>query len=267
MKKIPIIINVAGGIVDSVNSPVDLNVLVLDYDKHGSPELSASRREVDPTTWNDTTIYHRDALTIHGDQDPAEFSDVLTPHPRPTLEKVELKAYYDDHPHHEDYLGEFKNDADSEDLKRGSAFRWKPGDSRTLEYFIPAISVDEHKEGLRRLGYAKGVAETLARSYCRQAFTRAEGLDAGDWCYIGIMAKATVKTPVDHNPGCFRLETFTSGGLWGIESDSGSDHIGEIHQEELDDLKSHLEDFGVDLSNWDDLKPDTGEVDDIEPLR
>jgi hypothetical protein len=47
-----------------------------------------------------------------------------------------------------------------------------------------------------------------------------------------------------------RSQTFSSGGLWGIETDSASSHLDETAREELADLKSHLEAFGVDLATW-----------------
>ena len=41
---------------------------------------------------------------------------------------------------------------------------------------------------------------------------------------------------------------FTSGGLWGIESDSGDEYIKEVEEQEFYDLKDHLAAFGIDVS-------------------
>ena len=50
-----------------------------------------------------------------------------------------------------------------------------------------------------------------------------------------------------------RLEWLSSAGLWGVESDSSSEYFESIAKDELVDLKYHLEEFGIDLSNFDDL--------------
>ena len=47
-----------------------------------------------------------------------------------------------------------------------------------------------------------------------------------------------------------RREEFPSGGLWGIESDSNDEYRHEIEMEQLGDLKKHLEQFGVDTSDF-----------------
>ncbi len=92
--------------------------------------------------------------------------------------------------------------------------------------------------------------------YGLQDWKRAEGLNKGDWHYIGIVAEAVVSYPI--NGGSRRLETLSSGGLWGIESDAG-DYLDTVKQEELDDLKRHLKEFGVDVSGFDEIEV---EVDD-----
>jgi len=135
---------------------------------------------------------------------------------------------------------------DGDDLKRGSVFEHDKGNNRTLDFFVPMMSVEEHREGLVKIGYSKGVAEELARSYCKADYERMLALDRGEWCYLGIMAKAVVSIPCNGNSR--RLETLTSGGLWGIESDSG-EYLDEVAQEQLEDLKSHLRAFGVYIRN------------------
>ena len=73
----------------------------------------------------------------------------------------------------------------------------------------------------------------------------------GDWWMLGIMARAEVSYAIGQ--GNSRLESLTSGGLWGIESDSGAEYIETVAREELADLKAHLGHFSVDLSNFDEL--------------
>ena len=98
-------------------------------------------------------------------------------------------------------------------------------------------------------GEQPGTAEY--RKYGMQDYERMEALNRGDWCFIGIQAEATVSR--DIGQGHRRLQGFTSGGLWGIESDSGDDHLESVAHEELVDLKEHLEAFEVDTSDFDDF--------------
>ncbi len=68
------------------------------------------------------------------------------------------------------------------------------------------------------------------------------------WHTIGIHAEATVSYSVDNR---FRRgDALSSSGLWGIESDSSEDDFKEIEHEQLDDLKEHLQHFGIDVSNF-----------------
>lgn len=94
-----------------------------------------------------------------------------------------------------------------------------------------------------------GLPETDIRKYCRQDFDRAESLNNGNWCYIGIRAEAEyVLTSYGRwlpeknmfSGGCGPIQELTSGGLYGIESDSGKQHIAETISEELASLKTEL---------------------------
>jgi hypothetical protein len=59
----------------------------------------------------------------------------------------------------------------------------------------------------------------------------------GDFGFIGIRAEAEI---VAHGV----CQTITSGGLWGIESDSDRSYLSEIEQEELQELKAILQSLG-----------------------
>jgi hypothetical protein len=80
----------------------------------------------------------------------------------------------------------------------------------------------------------KGLPEADIRKYCRQDFDRMESFNRGDWCYIGIRAEAEIQTGSDV------VQDIISGGLWGVESDSGREHIEETIREELANLKTEL---------------------------
>lgn len=108
--------------------------------------------------------------------------------------------------------------------------------------------------------YAGGEKEGTEdyQKYGKQDYDRMEGLNRGDWCFIGIYAVAEVSYQTGSS-GERRIETLQSGGLWGIESDSG-DYLEEVDKEELTSLREHLEQFNVDLSNWDELTEDVEQL-------
>ena len=76
------------------------------------------------------------------------------------------------------------------------------------------------------------------RKYVRQDYDRMESLNRGDWCFIGIRVEAEVQTSSDV------VQRITSGGLWGIESNSGKDYLDSVAREELAQLKDELVGLG-----------------------
>jgi hypothetical protein len=76
------------------------------------------------------------------------------------------------------------------------------------------------------------------QKYGLQDYKRMEGLNNGDWNFIGIIAKAEIITPANI------IQTIHSGGLWGIESDSGT-FLDEVEKEALESLRTELESMGI----------------------
>jgi hypothetical protein len=104
-------------------------------------------------------------------------------------------------------------------------------DTREYRYFNPNYQNYE------------GLPEEDIRKYCRQDFDRMESLNSGQWCYIGICAEAEVILNVQADgPGKWHGVThkITSGGLWGIESDSDRAYITETEKDELANLRDEL---------------------------
>jgi hypothetical protein len=134
-----------------------------------------------------------------------------------------------------DWIGTYSNEPGPADrtVDREACGDW--GGSHDYAYFIAANSGDE-----------TGNSDSV-----KQDYQRMEAYNNQQWYMLGIRAAAKVQCP--DGSGSYRLEYFSSGGLWGIESDSDKDYIQEIKNEQLDDLYAHLEHFGVDLSNWDAL--------------
>jgi len=66
---------------------------------------------------------------------------------------------------------------------------------------------------------------------------RRQQYDNGDFGFIGVRAEAEIVV-------AGVCQTITSGGLWGIESDSTPDYLSEIEQEEIQQLQEILQEFG-----------------------
>jgi len=87
------------------------------------------------------------------------------------------------------------------------------------------------------------------RKYVRQDYERMESLNNGNWCFIGIRADAEIGIPnqyvnCDGKSDSLTIQRITSGGLWGIESDSERTYIEEEEQNQLDDLRIQLAALG-----------------------
>jgi hypothetical protein len=108
---------------------------------------------------------------------------------------------------------------------------------------IKAIDLNQYTIGRHSFEYFKPYAvgekpgSPEYKKYAMQDFERLEGLSRGSWCFIGIIAKAQISVNGT-------LQTIASGGLWGIESDSGKDFIEETEKEELSDLSKNLSALG-----------------------
>ena len=66
------------------------------------------------------------------------------------------------------------------------------------------------------------------------------------WWYQGCVATAYVSYSI--GLGSRRCERLTSGGLWGIESDSDKSYKASVEGEQLRDLAEHLQAFGIRAS-------------------
>jgi hypothetical protein len=111
-------------------------------------------------------------------------------------------------------------------------------DRREYRYFNPSQNyVDEWGELID-----ENTAEEV-RKYVAQDYARMEGLQAGEWGFIGIRAKAEIAMPNGGHTSAgptATLQTITSGGLWGIESDSEEDYLKVVEGQELADLRTQL---------------------------
>jgi hypothetical protein len=70
---------------------------------------------------------------------------------------------------------------------------------------------------------------------------RRDQYERGDFVFVGVRAEAEVEI------GGI-IQRLTSGGLWGIESDSGREYIEEVGASEYSDLRKILTSIGVSTS-------------------
>jgi hypothetical protein len=83
----------------------------------------------------------------------------------------------------------------------------------------------------------KGESPADIRKYVRQDYERMESLHRGNWCHLGIRAEAQIV--VDGI-----VQEITSGGLWGVESDSDRAYLAEIDGDQLSELRQQLRALG-----------------------
>lgn len=96
---------------------------------------------------------------------------------------------------------------------------------------------DEHGDGFWPSKDENDAGYVLPENFdteMEKAQDRMDAWEAGDWNYIGIQARALVM--VVRN-GVGTMLDFKSAGLWGTESDSGEEYLGEIFAEECEALK------------------------------
>jgi hypothetical protein len=102
---------------------------------------------------------------------------------------------------------------------------------------------DVRKYGIKKILSCIRADEDRLRTY-----------EEGVWTMCGIYAEATILIPCGTD-GTMKIETIRSGGLYGIESDSGDKYLREIGDEQIAELKSYLETLnvetdGVDTDGW-----------------
>ena len=74
---------------------------------------------------------------------------------------------------------------------------------------------------------------------------RRDAWRAGEWDYVGVIARATIKIPYG---AASITATIDSPGLWGVENDSGEDYLAHVFGEEratLLDMLESLKDYEV----------------------
>jgi len=112
-----------------------------------------------------------------------------------------------------------------------------------FRYFNPSFNYVDTKTDRP----SSGLTSEDVRKYVRQDYDRLERLNRGDWCFIGLRAEAEIgigdfaKYPAKFN--C-TVQHISSGGLWGIESDSNKSYFESVGKDELANLREQLKALG-----------------------
>lgn len=129
-----------------------------------------------------------------------------------TISKIEIRHLFDETPDLS-FFGQY-----SDQWQEGAIERENAG-SREYKYFIPT-----NKE------------------CAQQDYERMEAYNNGHWNMMGVRAQAEIHT--SSNSTDWLINRVSSGGLWGIESDSDKDYLETVAKEELSELKSTLSELG-----------------------
>lgn len=145
---------------------------------------------------------------------------------------VKVKRMMDDDPD-TSWMGEYTNDPGEWNIDRRSGKyicemdddERIPERGREYRFFKPAAG--DEKPGTEEY-----------KSYGLQDFKRMESLCHGNVWFVGVRAEARVQLAGD------LVQTITSGGIWGIESDSGPEYFKEVEDEQLSELRDELRAIG-----------------------
>jgi hypothetical protein len=98
------------------------------------------------------------------------------------------------------------------------------------------------------------VDETPDLSYLDQK--RLNDYYSGSFCFLGVVAFAEIGIPFTVITGkgeqinYYKIEKISSGGLWGIESDSDEPYLKDIEKEQLSELKQYLKQLNVSIKTF-----------------
>lgn len=136
-------------------------------------------------------------------------------------------------------------------------FEWLEDESANVSHLETTAESHYGKDGsnwshVSEESKAKVIAEHgsirgACKAYARQDRERLQAFFRGEWSMLGCIAFAIVSTSAC--PGSRRLQEFQSSGLWGIESDFSREDKRAFEAGQFHNLREHLADYGVDVSN------------------
>lgn len=100
------------------------------------------------------------------------------------------------------------------------------------------------QENIKKIIKQYGTAYNADKHYAMEDKKRLESYGES-WYMIGIDAVAEIAVPTGFNTTI--TQHINSGGLWGIESDSGEEYIREVENEQVSELKSILKKMKIKI--------------------
>jgi hypothetical protein len=194
------------------------------------------------------------------------------------IAKIVIKYLFDDSPDLS-YIGKYTDDyndwvidrregeyvyclrqpiPDCAKCQRETEEQEEPTQCREHEYVPPSRGREYNFFKPYACGEKEGTEDY--QKYGKQDYRRMESLNQGGYYYIGIRAEATVQVSFDGGK-VWKFDTMTSGGLWGIESDSDPSYLDEVAKEELNELKATLIEYGFSETEIDAAT--TGELETV----
>jgi len=143
----------------------------------------------------------------------------------------ELAEWYDDG---DTFISDFLN-GDEEFCNGPCVASWS---GREYRYFNPGSVEKFDANAWDKESYWR----EAMRKNAEQDYSRMEAGARGEYCFIGIRAEAELNIPDGHL--AFIAQEISSGGLWGIESDSDESYLREVEAEELAQLRGQLHELG-----------------------
>lgn len=121
------------------------------------------------------------------------------------------------------YLGTFDPQAQSD-----YAIAHEPDNNRTFNWFNPQNVEGDTPRNLRK--------------YAKQDYERMMAYENGHWHMMMVKAEAEIATSEKGNS--WLINKVSSGGLWGLESDSDESYFKEVEDEQMAELKDLLLELG-----------------------
>jgi hypothetical protein len=160
------------------------------------------------------------------------------------IEKITIVKTIDTNPIFSD-LGEYTNNLEDGVIVR----KYNDYFENLTDEQKENVSIHHEYSGFKPYAGGEEVGTKEYYEYGMQDYKRMVAYNRNEWCYIGVYAKATVET--SQNGKEWLINGITSGGVWGIESDS-ADEIKQVIDDEKEVLKQTLLEFGFTESEIND---------------
>ena len=150
------------------------------------------------------------------------------------IRSIKIKQYFDSDPD-TSFLGEYSNKRAKFSFDRQFLGDMNRNEYRYFNPYPNPLTGKTQKEKKELYQWAK------------QNYERMESLNNQNWFFFGLVVEAEIIIN-----GV--IQNISSGGLWGIESDSDRSYLQEIIKDEITDLKDQLKEIGFFDEDIEDIE-------------